>query len=78
MLYNGITARHRSLVGPARVQHAKNAFAVTEAVVQVHFRGGCPLVGVVGAWQEATEGQYRGGVFAAIRFGDGPQLRRCL
>ena len=74
MLYNGVTARHRSLVGPARVQHAKNAFAVMKTVVQIHFGGRSPLVGVMGAWQEAAKGQYRGVVLAAVRFGDGPEL----
>lgn len=78
MLHNRVPARHSSLVGAARVEVAKNGFAVVEPVVQVHFGSRGPPVGVVGARREAAEGQYRGGIFAAVGFGDGAQLGRCL
>ena len=78
MLHYRVTARHSSLVGAARVEGAQDCFAVVIPVVQVHFGGRGPLVGGVGARRKAAEGQYRGGVFSAVGFGDGAQLGGCL
>lgn len=78
MLHYRVPARYGSLVGAARVEGAQDGFAVVEPVVQVHFGGRGPLVGGVGARRKAAEGQYRGGVFSAVGFGDGAQLGGCL